>query len=83
MEAIPSSTDFAKSVSSAISDIGLSGEGVGVTYATHGGDLSIRGIPSVVFGPGDIGQAHTKDEWIDTDELNRSVGIYKHLMASL
>ena len=26
--------------------------------------LAQGGIPSVVFGPGDIAQAHTADEWI-------------------
>jgi acetylornithine deacetylase len=77
------SANFAKTVSDVLSNIGAAAEGVGVTYATHAGDLSLRGIPSVVFGPGDIAQGHTKDEWIDTKELIRSVEVYKHLMRSL
>lgn len=65
----------------------LSGEGLdasphGVTYATNGGDTSSRGVDTVVFGPGDIAQAHTRDEWIDLDELERSVAVYRAIMAS-
>jgi acetylornithine deacetylase len=38
-------------------------------YATDAGVYARAGIPSVVFGPGNITQAHTKDEWISLDEL--------------
>ena len=31
-------------------------------------------IPSVVFGPGDIAQAHTADEWISLAQLERGQG---------
>ena len=29
----------------------------------------VGGIPTVVFGPGDIRQAHAVDEWVDIDEV--------------
>jgi acetylornithine deacetylase len=41
----------------------------GVPFGTDAGPLSATGTPCVVFGPGDIGQAHTKDEWIDLDQV--------------
>ena len=31
--------------------------------------LNEAGIPTVVYGPGDIVQAHTVDEWCDTDDI--------------
>jgi acetylornithine deacetylase/succinyl-diaminopimelate desuccinylase-like protein len=34
--------------------------------------LAEGGIPSVVFGPGDIAQAHTADEWISLRSLERA-----------
>ena len=34
-----------------------------VPYGTDASTLAEAGIPSVVFGPGDIAQAHTCDEW--------------------
>ena len=43
----------------------------GVDYFCDAAVLSAGGIPSVVFGPGDIAQAHTADEWISLAELER------------
>ena len=40
-----------------------------VPYGTDASTIQEGGIPAVVFGPGDIAQAHTKDEWIDLAEL--------------
>ena len=31
--------------------------------------LSGAGIPTVVYGPGSILQAHTANEWVDTEEI--------------
>ena len=44
---------------------------VGVDYYSDAGVLAGAGIPSVLFGPGDIAQAHTPDEWISLDQLER------------
>jgi len=41
----------------------------GVDYFCDAAVLSAGGIPSVVFGPGDIAQAHTVDEWISLRSL--------------
>jgi acetylornithine deacetylase len=72
---------FSASVLNTMSSLGLKCEGVGVAYATHAGDLSIAGVPSVVLGPGSIDQGHTKDEWIDIAELEEGVRVYLALMA--
>jgi acetylornithine deacetylase len=44
-------------------------ETIGVAYGTDAATISAAGVPSVVFGPGSIDQAHTADEWIDVDQL--------------
>jgi acetylornithine deacetylase/succinyl-diaminopimelate desuccinylase-like protein len=44
---------------------------VGVDYFSDAGILAESGIPSVVFGPGDIAQAHTPGEWISLRQLER------------
>lgn len=44
---------------------------VGVRYFCDASVLARGGIPSVVFGPGDIAQAHTADEWISLEALER------------
>ncbi len=49
---------------------------VGVPYGTNAAATSAAGVPSVVFGPGSIAQAHTADEWLALDELERASEIY-------
>ena len=49
---------------------------VGVPYGTHASRTCGAGIPSVVFGPGSIDQAHTKDEWIEIDQLEKACDVY-------
>jgi acetylornithine deacetylase len=46
-----------------------------VCYGTDGGELSEL-ERRVVIGPGDIAQAHTTDEWIDLDQLQRAADLY-------
>jgi acetylornithine deacetylase len=49
---------------------------VGVPYGTHASRIAAAGVPSVVFGPGDIAQAHTVNEWIDLTQLRQASEIY-------
>jgi acetylornithine deacetylase len=42
-------------------------------YATNAGIFGAAGIPCVVYGPGDIAQAHTSDEWIAIDQVGEAV----------
>jgi len=44
--------------------------------------LAAVGLPSVVFGPGSIAQAHTKDEWIAVDDLTKAAEIYYRFAAA-
>jgi acetylornithine deacetylase/succinyl-diaminopimelate desuccinylase family protein len=48
---------------------------VGVSYATDAACFAAAGVPSVVFGPGSIEQAHTADEWIALDQLDQAAEI--------
>ena len=43
-----------------------------VPYGTDAAPLAESGIPSVVFGPGDIARAHTCDEWVPLDEVEQA-----------
>jgi acetylornithine deacetylase len=48
----------------------------GVPYGTDAGPLGETGLPCLVFGPGDIAQAHTKDEWLALDQLRLAAECY-------
>ncbi|MEP0844510.1 MAG: M20/M25/M40 family metallo-hydrolase [Phycisphaerae bacterium] len=41
----------------------------GVNYFADSGPFSEAGIASVIFGPGDIAQAHTADEYLELEQL--------------
>jgi acetylornithine deacetylase/succinyl-diaminopimelate desuccinylase-like protein len=51
----------------------------GVSYGTDAAVFSAAGLPTVVFGPGSIEQAHTADEWLDLNELNAATEIFFQL----
>ena len=55
----------------------------GVHYFCDAAVLSAGGIPSVVFGPGDIAQAHTADEWIELEQLERARRMLVEFLHSL
>jgi acetylornithine deacetylase len=55
---------------------------VGVRYFCDASVLGHGGIPSVVFGPGDIAQAHTADEWISVEALDHGKGLLRRFLES-
>lgn len=55
----------------------------GVDYFCDASILSQGGIPSVVFGPGNIAQAHTADEWISRQSLTRATAMLLKFLRSL
>ncbi len=57
--------------------------GTGVDFFCDAAVLSSAGIPSIVFGPGDIAQAHTADEWIATESLDQGTRMLTRYLQSL
>ena len=56
---------------------------LGVDYYCDAANLAGGGIPTVVWGPGDIAQAHTADEWIALDQLERGTDLLTRFLLSL
>jgi acetylornithine deacetylase/succinyl-diaminopimelate desuccinylase-like protein len=56
---------------------------LGVHYFCDASVLAAGGIPSVVFGPGDIAQAHTANEWISLTQLERATAMLLKFLKSL
>jgi acetylornithine deacetylase len=46
-----------------------------VPYGTDASTIAEAGLPAVVFGPGDITQAHTKDEWVELAQVERAAEV--------
>jgi acetylornithine deacetylase len=71
-----SNGQIAERIVSAVRDVAGTCRKIGVPYATDAAFLAAAGIPTVVFGPGSIQQAHTKDEWIDLEQLEQAAEIF-------
>ncbi len=56
---------------------------LGAHYFCDAAVLAGGGIPSVVFGPGDIAQAHTADEWISLRQLEEGTRLLLGFLRSL
>lgn len=55
------------------------GQSITVAYATDGAMFgALKQL--CVLGPGDIAQAHTNDEWIELDQLQRGTGLYSRII---
>lgn len=63
---------LAAGLSRVASELYGKGDRIGVPYGTDAAKTALQGVPSVVFGPGSIDQAHTADEWLAIDELEKA-----------
>ena len=56
---------------------------IGMPYGSNASWLSAAGIPSIVFGPGGIDNAHSDDEWVEIDDVVRAAGVLAELACIL
>jgi len=47
----------------------------GGQFDSDAGKFVARGIPTPVFGPGNVAQAHSEDEWIEIKEVVQAAEI--------
>jgi acetylornithine deacetylase/succinyl-diaminopimelate desuccinylase-like protein len=59
------------------------GRRVAARYGTNAGVYAAAGVPSVVFGPGSIAQAHTADEWIDLGQLAAAAEVLAAIVTTV
>lgn len=50
-------------------------------YMTNATAYVAAGVPSLVFGPGDIAQAHTRDEFVETAQLGDAFRVLLELLG--
>ncbi len=54
---------------------------VDLAFWTEAALLSEKGVDAVVFGPGDIAQAHAPNEWVPLAELHQAREIFRAIFA--
>lgn len=62
---------------------GLAAEPIRVPYGTDGSKLSRAGVPTIVFGPGSIENAHGDDEWVELDDVVTGGAVLRDLVRRL
>lgn len=67
---------LAGTLASAAGRCGVQSGAVGVQFGTDASAFG-REVPTVVFGPGSIQQAHTDDEWIAVEQLDSATRILR------
>ena len=56
--------------------------GNAVDFWTEASLFSAAGMTAMVYGPGDIAQAHTADEWVALDQLATAAATYQRILES-
>jgi acetylornithine deacetylase/succinyl-diaminopimelate desuccinylase-like protein len=80
---LPMETDFRLLLVRQFSRVIGQTKPMGVDYFCDASILSQGGTPSIVFGPGNIAQAHTVDEWISVKSLERGTALLLKFLQSL
>ena len=74
---------FAGVLGGVLDEMGIPAAPIGARYGTDASQYgSMAAIPTIVIGPGDIAQAHTHDEWIELDQVDKAVQVYLSLMRA-
>ncbi len=61
---VPESAPIVAAMRKVCSSFGIEAEPEGVPYGSDATKMTAAGIPSIIFGPGSIDQAHTADEFV-------------------
>ena len=78
----PANSPIVLQASQALRDSGLDPQPVGVPFGSDASKFSMAGVPSIVMGPGNIAQAHTEDEFVDLDQVEKAFEFYRRLMTT-
>ena len=60
-----------------LAEMGLDGRPAGVPFGSDASKLHRQGVPSLVFGPGSIDQAHSAVEYVDLAEVQQAFEFYR------
>lgn len=70
------------SVQAACARLGLPSALKGVPYGTDAAGLAPAGIDCVVLGPGAIAQAHSPEEWVEIQQVEKCALLYEEIVRS-
>lgn len=75
----PHNGPLAERLAAAACEVAGSCRRLGMSCCTNAPFFAAAGIPTVIFGPGSLEQAHTADEWLPVDQLLQATDILDRL----
>jgi acetylornithine deacetylase len=60
--------------------LGLNPEACGVPFGSDASKLSRAGIPTILFGPGSIDQAHSIAEYVELEQVTKAAAFYREFI---
>ncbi len=76
----PPEADVVGVAESVANELGLPAKSIGVPFGCDATKLSRAGIPSIVFGPGSIEQAHADVEFVELDQVEKAFAFYRRFL---
>jgi acetylornithine deacetylase len=73
-------TDAVQTIVQILEQCGLPSEVCGVPFCSDASKFGAKGIPSLIMGPGSIDQAHAAIEYVDCEQVERAVEIYRRFL---
>ena len=65
-----------------LDDLGCQATPAGMPFGSDASKFGAMGIPSLIFGPGSIDQAHTADEFVDCGQVLFARDVYRRYMLA-
>ncbi len=83
-EAMETSVDSEvyRSAAKVFREMGRDPAAVGVPFGCDATKLSRAGIPTLIFGPGSIDQAHSAVEWVELDQVELAFDFYHRFLLN-
>ncbi|MCC6509283.1 MAG: M20 family metallopeptidase [Pirellulaceae bacterium] len=78
----PADAAIAQVASTVLNGMGLDGSLAGVPFGSDASKLARAGVPSIIFGPGDIDQAHAAVEYVDLGQVAQAAEFYRRLLTT-
>lgn len=77
----PADSPVVRAASAVLAQMGLDSAPCGVPFGCDASKLSRAGIPAIVFGPGSIDRAHTAEEFIELDQVERALEFHQKFLT--
>ena len=78
--ATPADAPPVRVASAVLRELGLNPEPAGVPFGSDASKFGRAGIPSIIFGPGSIDQAHAAVEYVECAQVEQACEFYRQFM---